>query len=274
MISAVRGTLVSRTGDRVVVETAGGVSYEIAVPLGVLERLAPEGRAVELQTVLVVREDGWALYGFDGELERTIFQRLLGASGVGPRLALALVSTLGGTRVVSAVREGDIAALCAVPGVGRKTADRLVLELKDRVQDMPLAEAARVVRAAGVPLVKPFGGHAIYLDARALLPHIPPLEYPGQSLAVALYREGGIRGCEIGTVMFGRHPDGSETPAAMDLVRLAIPRRTYTQSHIDYVIEVVLDVFATRKGLRGFRIIEEAPVLRHFTAKFEMLEAS
>ena len=90
-----------------------------------------------------------------------------------------------------------------------------------------------------MPLVKPFGGHAIYLDARALLPHVPPLEYPGQALAVALYREGGIRGCEIGTVMFGRQPDGTEAPAAMDLVRLAIPRRTYTQSHIDYVIEVV-----------------------------------
>ena len=160
MISAVRGTLVSRTGDRVVVETAGGVSYEIAVPLGVLERLAPEGRAVELQTVLVVREDGWALYGFDGELERTIFQRLLGASGVGPRLALALVSTLGGTRVVSAVREGDIAALCAVPGVGRKPADRLGLELKDRVQDMPLAEAARgraVPAGQAVPAVVNLG---------------------------------------------------------------------------------------------------------------------
>ncbi len=92
--------------------------------------------------------------------------------------------------------------------------------------------------AAGVPVVKPFGGHAVYLDARALLPHIAPLEYPGQALAVALYREGGIRGCEIGTVMFGRHPDGTEEPATMDLVRLAIPPRTYTQSHVDYVIEV------------------------------------
>jgi holliday junction DNA helicase RuvA len=143
MISAVRGTLVAKTGDRVVLETAAGVSYEIAVPLGVLERLPPDGSVVELKTVLVVREDGWALYGFDGELERTIFQRLLGASGVGPRLALALVSTLGGARVVRAVREADIAALCAVPGVGRKTADRLVLELKDRLQDVPLAEAAR-----------------------------------------------------------------------------------------------------------------------------------
>jgi tryptophanase len=121
---------------------------------------------------------------------------------------------------------------------------------------------------AGVPLVKPFGGHAIYLDARALLPHIEPLEYPGQALAVALYREGGIRGCEIGTVMFGRRPDGSESPAAMDLVRLAIPRRTYTQSHIDYVIEVVIWVAARASSLRGLRIVEQPPALRHFTARF------
>ena len=123
--------------------------------------------------------------------------------------------------------------------------------------------------AAGVPVVKPFGGHAVYLDARALLPQIPPLEYPGQSLAIALYLEGGIRGCEIGTVMFGRHPDGTETPAAMDLVRLAIPRRTYTQSHIDYVIEVVSAVAANASDLRGYRISDEAPALRHFSARFE-----
>ena len=94
------------------------------------------------------------------------------------------------------------------------------------------------VIASGIPCIQPIGGHAVYLDAAALLPHIPPLEYPGQALAVALYREGGIRGCEIGTVMFGRHPDGTETPASMELVRLAIPRRVYTQSHVDYVIEV------------------------------------
>ncbi|MBI2074153.1 MAG: Holliday junction branch migration protein RuvA [Gemmatimonadetes bacterium] len=142
MISAVRGTLISKMGDRVVLETTGGVSYELAVPLGVLERLPVEGRAVELKTVLVVREDGWALYGFDQELERTVFQRLLGASGIGPRLALALVSTLGGPRVVAAVRDGDIAALCTVPGIGKKTADRMVLELKDRVRDLALPGAA------------------------------------------------------------------------------------------------------------------------------------
>ena len=127
--------------------------------------------------------------------------------------------------------------------------------------------------AAGVPLVKPFGGHAIYLDARALLPHIPPLAYPGQALAVAFYREGGIRGCEIGTVMFGLHPDGTEAAAPMDLVRLAIPRRTYTQSHIDYAIEVVRSVADDRESLRGFRIVDSPPALRHFTARFEPLDS-
>jgi tryptophanase len=126
--------------------------------------------------------------------------------------------------------------------------------------------------AAGVPVVLPIGGHAVYIDARALLSHIPPLEYPGQALAVALYVEGGIRGVEIGTVMFGRHPDGSEEPAAMDLVRLAIPRRTYTQSHIDYVIEVVRWVADRAASLRGYRIVEQPAQLRHFTARFEPLQ--
>jgi tryptophanase len=135
------------------------------------------------------------------------------------------------------------------------------------------AYLADALDRAGVPVVKPSGGHAVYLDARALLAHIAPLQYPGQALATALYREGGIRGCEIGTVMFGRHPDGSESPAAMDLVRLAIPRRTYTQSHIDYVIEVVRWVAARAEDLRGLEIIEEPAALRHFTARFRPLPA-
>jgi tryptophanase len=122
---------------------------------------------------------------------------------------------------------------------------------------------------AGIPCVQPIGGHAVYIDAGALLPHIPPLQYPGQSLAVALYREGGIRGCEIGTVMFGKHPDGHEEPAAMELVRLAIPRRVYTQSHVDYVIEVVRWVAERAGELRGYRIVEQPAQLRHFTARFE-----
>ena len=129
--------------------------------------------------------------------------------------------------------------------------------------------ADRVVDA-GVPIVLPAGGHAVYLDAKALLPHIPPHRYPAQALAVELYRNGGVRGVEIGTVMFGRPgPDGApDQPAPMELVRLAIPRRTYTQSHIDYVAEVVIDVAAGAADIRGYEIVEQAPWLRHFTAKF------
>ena len=132
-----------------------------------------------------------------------------------------------------------------------------------------LAERAE---ATGVPVVQPPGGHAVYLDARALLPHIPPSEYPAQSLAVALYRVGGVRGVEIGSVMFGKpSAGGGETPASMELVRLAIPRRTYTQSHVDYVGEVIAEVAGRKTELRGYRIVEQAPWLRHFTARFEPL---
>ena len=123
--------------------------------------------------------------------------------------------------------------------------------------------------AAGVPIIRPPGGHAIYLDARALLPHIPPLEYPGIAVANELYVEAGIRGVEIGTVMFGLRSDGTERPGPMDLVRLAIPRRVYTQSHIDYVAEAVIAVAASRSQLRGYRIVSAPKALRHFTAVFE-----
>jgi tryptophanase len=123
--------------------------------------------------------------------------------------------------------------------------------------------------AAGVPIVRPAGGHAIYLDARALLPRVPPLFYPGVSLVNSLYLEAGVRGVEIGTVMFGPRPDGTETPAAMDLVRLAIPRRVYTQPHIDYVAEAVVAVAKGRHRLTGYRIVSAPAVLRHFTARFE-----
>jgi len=129
---------------------------------------------------------------------------------------------------------------------------------------------AEKVSKAGLPIVLPAGGHAVYLDAAALLPHIPPSHYPAQALAAELYLDGGVRGVEIGSVMFGKpQPDGSEIPAAMELVRLAVPRRTYTQSHIDYVGEVMIDVAERASDLRGFRITEQAPWLRHFTARFE-----
>jgi tryptophanase len=130
------------------------------------------------------------------------------------------------------------------------------------------------IAAAGVPIVQPPGGHAVYIDATAMLPQIPPDQYPGQSLCCELYRWAGIRSVEIGSVMFGkRDPDsGEEIPAPMELVRLAIPRRVYTQSHIDYVVESVLEVFARRASYRGYRITQQAPFLRHFTARFEPLQ--
>ena len=124
--------------------------------------------------------------------------------------------------------------------------------------------------AARVPIVLPVGGHAVFIDAGAMLPHIPALHYPGQALAVALYEAGGIRSCEIGTVMFGRQVDGSEKPASMELVRLAIPRRVYTQSHADYVVEVILEVASRKHSLSGMKIVWEPKALRHFTAKFEL----
>jgi len=125
----------------------------------------------------------------------------------------------------------------------------------------------------GVPCVRPPGGHAIFIDARAMLPHIPARQLPAQALSCALYEHGGIRSVEIGTVMFGRHdPEtGAEIPAAMDLVRLAIPRRVYTQSHVDYVIEVFERVLEQKQEIRPMGFVDQPPFLRHFTAKFKEL---
>ena len=163
-------------------------------------------------------------------------------------------------------------------GLAGRDLEALAQGLKEVVQHDYLryrirstAYLGEALARSGIPVVEPIGGHAVYLDAKALLPHIAPLQYPGQALAVALYEVGGVRGCEIGSVMFGRHPDGSESPAALELVRLAIPRRTYTQSHIDYVIEVCQQVAARAADLRGYRIRHEPAQLRHFTARFEPL---
>jgi Holliday junction DNA helicase RuvA len=139
VIAEVRGSLTAKHGDLVTIMTAGGVGYEVTVPLGVLERLPRPGGEVRLHTMLVVREDSWALFGFDQLKERAVFQRLLVASGVGPRLALSLLSALGAERVVRAVQTEDLAVLCTVPGVGKKKAERMVLELKDRMRDLEVA---------------------------------------------------------------------------------------------------------------------------------------
>ena len=125
---------------------------------------------------------------------------------------------------------------------------------------------------AGVPILLPPGGHAIYIDAKRFLPHVPADQYPGQAIVAALYAVGGIRSVEIGSVMFGKYDaEGKHIPPPMELVRLAIPRRVYTQSHIDYVIECVVEVFNNRKKLSGYKIVYEAPQLRHFTARFQPL---
>ncbi len=133
----------------------------------------------------------------------------------------------------------------------------------------------RHIACDGVPIVQPPGGHAIYIDAAAFLPHLEAHEYPGIALAVELYLEAGIRAVEIGSVMFGQHDpvSGEEKPAEQELLRLAIPRRVYTQSHIDYVVEAILDVWTRREAIGGYRITYQSPFLRHFTARFEPLPA-
>jgi tryptophanase len=163
-------------------------------------------------------------------------------------------------------------------GLAGRDLDAIAVGLHEIVDEQYLRYRVRTneyigekLTTLGVPIVQPVGGHAVFVDARRFLPHIPPLEYPGQSLAVALYEYGGIRACEIGTVMFGQRPDGTEVAADMDLVRLAMPRRVYTQSHADYVVEVFEDLVRHRSELRGLRIVSQPSQLRHFTARFEPL---
>jgi tryptophanase len=141
--------------------------------------------------------------------------------------------------------------------------------LKYRIRSV--AYLGKQIEQLGAPIFQPPGGHAIYIDAKAFLPHIPPHEYPGQALACELYLCGGIRTCEIGSLMFGKTDpkSGEFKPAPLEMVRLAIPRRVYTQSHMDYVVECIEAVFRKREALKGLRIVYEPPVLRHFTTKFE-----
>ncbi len=135
--------------------------------------------------------------------------------------------------------------------------------LKYRIQSV--AYLGNHIADAGVPIIQPTGGHAVYIDARAMLPHIPPLQFPGVSLVCELYKTGGVRAVEIGSLMFG----SADRPAAMELVRLAMPRRVYTQSHVDYLIEVILEVHKYRDRLKGYSIVEAPEVLRHFTARLQ-----
>jgi holliday junction DNA helicase RuvA len=182
VISRIRGTLVVRDMDRAEVMTPGGVAYEVAIPLTVFERLPKLGQEVELRTFQVVREDAVLLFGFLDDTERTVFARLLTASGVGPRLALALLSALSADRVVRAIRQRDIAALTAVSGVGKKTAERLALDLAGKLDDIRLAgglgtsappaaeEAARALVVLGFPAVDAERAVRESVQAEGILP--------------------------------------------------------------------------------------------------------
>jgi tryptophanase len=165
-------------------------------------------------------------------------------------------------------------------GLAGRDLDAIAVGLEEVLHEDYLTYRIEVARylgehltEGGVPIVQPPGGHAVYIDAKAFLPHVPPLQLPGQSVVAELYIEGGVRSVEIGTVMFG-HRDpatGEEVPAKMELVRLAIPRRVYTKSQIDYLVDTALEVAVRRERIGGFRIVEQAPALRHFTARFEPL---
>ena len=164
-------------------------------------------------------------------------------------------------------------------GLAGRDLEAIAIGLKEVMEENYLQYRIRSIEylankliAAGVPIMQPAGGHAVYLDAKKFLAHIPVAQYPGQALVGALYLHGGIRSVEIGSLMFGRYDDNKQLiPAQLELVRLAIPRRVYTQSHIDYVAEVVIEVFNARDKIRGLQIVEEAAILRHFTAKLKQL---
>jgi len=165
-------------------------------------------------------------------------------------------------------------------GLAGRDLEAIAIGLKEVMEEPYLQYRIRSIEylteklmKADVPVMQPAGGHAVYIDAKAMLPHIPAYQYPGQALVAALYAEGGVRGVEIGSLMFGKYNEkGNLIPAVMELVRLAIPRRVYTQSHIDYVAEVIIEVYKNREKIRGLQIEYEAPVLRHFTVRMKEME--
>ena len=165
-------------------------------------------------------------------------------------------------------------------GLARRDLEAMAIGLEEVLDENYLTYRLRTIeyfgdalRAAGVPILEPTGGHAVYLDAKRFAPHIPPHQFPGQAITCALYLEAGIRGVEIGSLMFGTSDEGGNPVAPpMELVRLAMPRRVYTQSHVDYCVEAIINVFKNRDQLKGLTIVEEAAYLRHFTAKLAVVE--
>jgi len=194
-----------------------------------------------------------------------------GMVNIGGFIALAADTWLLQLRAMLILTEG----FPTYGGLAARDLEALAVGLDEALDDRYLEYREAVSRymadglnGAGVPTVQPPGGHAVYIDARALVPHIPPHQFPAQALACELYRAEGVRSCEIGSVMFGRTVEGRFQPAALELVRLAFPRRVYTQAHFDYILEGVAEIAANVKKLRGLKMTYEPPFLRHFTARF------
>ncbi|HPT30974.1 MAG TPA: tryptophanase, partial [Prolixibacteraceae bacterium] len=241
-------------------------------------------RFAENSWFIKIREEGYAHKPVK-EIAREIFSYADGATMSAKKDAFA---NMGG---FLALEDNDLAQQCrnlliitegftTYGGMSGRDLEAIAIGLHEVLDESYLQYRIRSIEyltekltAAGIPVMLPAGGHAVYIDAKDFLPQIPVEQFPGQALVCALYTEGGIRSVEIGTLMFGKYDEKGQTiPAAMELVRLAIPRRVYTQSHIDYVAEILIEVFEKRHLLTGFEIIEEAQLLRHFTAKLKPVE--
>lgn len=240
-------------------------------------------RVAENSYFIKHREEGYENKTYE-EIAQEMFSLTDGAAMSAKKDALV---NMGG---FLALRDQEMAQACTnmliitegfatYGGLSGRDMEALAIGLKEvfepsylRYRIMSTTYLGEKLHEMGVPVMMPIGGHAVYVDAKKLYAHIPPEEYPGQALACELYLKGGIRTVEIGSVMFGKYDDtGKLIPAPMELVRLAIPRRVYTQSHIEYVIETFDEILRTKDSIAGYKIIEEPKFLRHFTAKFEKL---
>lgn len=243
-------------------------------------------RFAENAWFIKAREDGWADTPVK-EIARAMFELADGCTMSAKKDGLANIGGFVATHDAALARQEENLLILTegfptYGGLAGRDLEAIATGLEEVVHEDYLAYRVASVRylgehlaRKGVPIMQPPGGHAVYLDAAAFLDPMPRTDLPGQALTAELYLAGGIRGVEIGTVMFGHtDPDtGQEVPSRMELVRLAIPRRVYTESQIKYVIDVILEVWDRRSTIGGYRIVEQAPVLRHFTARFAPLEA-